>query len=278
MSLRKLVVVGNGMAGARVVEEILKRAPGRFDIVMFGAEPYGNYNRILLSNVLNGSQSATDIFMNPLSWYRDNGIQLHAGVKVTHIDRERRIVTGTPLRKDALAYSADAVAQAGVPLVEAPYDDVIIATGSRPFVPPMEGFEGPGTFLFRTIDDCARIADCAREHRRAAVIGGGLLGLEAARGLLTHGVEVTVLEAAPQLMVAQLDPEAGDMLRKTIEAMGIRVLCNTITTKIVRADGGITHLEFKDGSTLNTDMVVVSAGIRPHRQQGDRLRRPDAHQ
>ncbi len=127
----------------------------------------------------------------------------------------------------------------------------------------MEGFDGPGTFLFRTIDDCARIADCARDNRRAAVIGGGLLGLEAARGLLTHGVEVTVLEAAPQLMVAQLDPEAGDMLRKTIEAMGIRVLCNTITTKIAREDGHITHLEFKDGSTLDTDMVVVSAGIRP---------------
>jgi nitrite reductase (NADH) large subunit len=260
---RKLVVVGNGMAGARVVEEILKRAPNHFDIVMFGAEPYGNYNRILLSNVLNGSQSATDIFMNPLAWYRDNGIRLHAGVRVTRIDRERRVVVGTPLRKDALAYSADAAADTGVPLVEEPYDDVIIATGSRPFVPPMEGFDGPGTFLFRTIDDCARIAECARENRRAAVIGGGLLGLEAARGLLTHGVEVTVLEAAPQLMVAQLDPEAGDMLRKTIEGMGIRVLCNTITTRIVRANDRITRLEFKDGSRMDTDMVVVSAGIRP---------------
>jgi nitrite reductase (NADH) large subunit len=260
---RKLVVVGNGMAGARVVEEILKRAPDRFDIVMFGAEPYGNYNRILLSNVLNGSQTATDIFMNPLAWYRDNGIRLHAGVKATCIDRARRVVSGTPLERDALAYSADATAQPGAAAVEEPYDDVIIATGSRPFVPPMEGFGGPGTFLFRTIDDCARIADCAREHQRAAVIGGGLLGLEAARGLLTYGVEVTVIEAAPQLMVAQLDPEAGDMLRKTIEAMGIRVLCNTITTRIVSTDGRIAGLEFKDGSTLTTDMVVVSAGIRP---------------
>jgi nitrite reductase (NADH) large subunit len=147
--------------------------------------------------------------------------------------------------------------------LEEPYDDVIIATGSRPFVPPMEGFGGPGTFLFRTIDDCSRIADCARENRRAAVIGGGLLGLEAARGLLTHGVDVTVVEAAPQLMMAQLDPEAGDMLRKTIEAMGIRVLCNTITAKIASSGGCVTHLEFKDGSTLDTDMVVVSTGIRP---------------
>ncbi len=260
---QKLVVVGNGMAGARVVEEILRRAPERFDIVMFGAEPYGNYNRILLSNVLNGSQNATDIFMNSLAWYRDNGIRLHAGVKAILIDRERGVVVGVPLQKDAMAYSVDAAAEWGVPEIEEPYDNVIIATGSRPFVPPMEGFGGPGTFVFRTIDDCARIADYARASRRAAVIGGGLLGLEAARGLMTHGVEVTVLEAAPQLMGAQLDSEAGDILRKTIESMGIKVLCNTITTRIVRPNGRITDLEFRDGATLDTDMVVVSAGIRP---------------
>ena len=263
--MKKLVVVGNGMAGARVVEEILKRAPERFDIVMFGAEPYGNYNRILLSNVLNGTQSAPDIFMNPLSWYRDNGITLHAGVKATLIDRERRVVVGTPLTKAALAYAADAAGEAGAAPVEAPYDHVIIATGSRPFVPPMDGFCGPGAFLFRTIDDCSRIADYARASRRAAVIGGGLLGLEAARGLLTHDVEVTVLEAAPQLMMAQLDQESGDMLRATIGGMGIKVLSNAVTTRIVRdsINGQISRLELEDGSSLETDMVVVSAGIRP---------------
>src|SRR5437867_5948624 len=276
----KLVVVGNGMAGARVVEEILKRAPGKFDITMFGAEPYGNYNRILLSNVLNGSQSATEIFMNPLAWYRDNGITLHAGVKATLIDRQRKVVVGSALKKNALAYAVDAPAEAMT--VEEPYDYVIIATGSRPFVPPMEGFGGPGTVLFRTIDDCSRIADCAKDSRRAAVIGGGLLGLEAARGLLTHGVEVTVLEAAPQLMVAQLDPEAGDMLRAKIEAMGVRVLLEKITKTISDfrfqisdldsgAGGAVKSeiynlkseiapslaLQFKDGSELQTDMVVV---------------------
>src|SRR5437773_4630852 len=117
------------MAGARVVEEILKRAPDRFDIVMFGAEPYGNYNRILLSNVLNGTQAAPDIFMNPLSWYRDNGITLHAGVKAVRIDRERRIVVGTPLKKAALAYAADAAGEESAALVEVAYDHVIIATG-----------------------------------------------------------------------------------------------------------------------------------------------------
>ena len=260
---QKLVVIGNGMAGARVVEEILKRAPDQFDIVMFGAEPYGNYNRILLSNVLNGSQAATEIFMNPLAWYRDNGVTLHAGVRATRIDRERKVVIGAPLKKDALAYAIDAAAVPDAATIEEPYDHVIIATGSRPFVPPMEGFGGAGTFLFRTIDDCDQIAGYAKDCKRAAVIGGGLLGLEAARGLLTHGVEVTVLEAAPQLMIAQLDPESGEMLRATIEGMGIKVLCNTITTKIVRPNGHITHLDFKDGSRLETDMVVVSAGIRP---------------
>src|ERR1039457_7031798 len=138
----KLVVVGNGMAGARVVEEILKRAPGRFDITMIGAEPYGNYNRILLSNVLNGSQPAAEIFMNPLAWYSKNGIRLHAGVKATHIDRHRKMVVGAPLKKEASAYAVNA-AVAEAPPIEEAYDHVIIATGSRPFVPPMEGFGVP---------------------------------------------------------------------------------------------------------------------------------------
>jgi nitrite reductase (NADH) large subunit len=260
---KKLVVVGNGMAGARVVEEILKRAPDRFEITMFGAEPYGNYNRILLSNVLNGSQSATEIFMNPLSWYREHGITLHAGVRALKIDRERKTVVGAPLKKEALAYAVDAAAMPNTATVEESYDHVIIATGSRPFVPPMEGFGGTGTFLFRTIDDCDQIAAYAKNCKTAAVIGGGLLGLEAARGLMTHGVKVTILEAAPQLMIAQLDPESGQMLRGTIEAMGIAVMCEKITTRIVRENDRITRLDFKDGSSLATDMVVVSAGIRP---------------
>jgi nitrite reductase (NADH) large subunit len=260
---KRLVVAGNGMAGARVVEEILQRAPDAFDIAFFGAEPYGNYNRILLSNVLNGSQKPEEIFLNPLEWYRTRGIRLHAGVRAVRIDRERRVVVGRPMQRDALAYAAgDAGLHAGPEIAE-PYDHVIIATGSRPFVPPMEGFGGPGTFLFRTIDDCERIAHYARRCRRAAVIGGGLLGLEAARGLLTHGVQVAVLEAAPQLMIAQLDPESGLMLKASMEAMGVQVLCEKITTRIVSEGGRPVRLELKDGSTLETDMVVVSAGIRP---------------
>jgi nitrite reductase (NADH) large subunit len=258
---KRLVVVGNGMAGARVVEEILKRAPQMFDIVMFGAEPYGNYNRILLSNILNKTQQPTEIFLNSLAWYQQNDIVLHAGVKVLRIDLERRVVIGAALNKDAVPYAATCTPD--VAHIEEPYDYVIIATGSRPFVPPMEGFGKPGTFLFRTLDDCARIADGAQNCRTAAVIGGGLLGLEAARGLLAHGVEVTVVEAAPQLMIAQLDAPAGEVLKSTIEKMGIRVLCQKITASVDSSDGKINGLTFSDGSKLQTDMVVVSAGIRP---------------
>jgi nitrite reductase (NADH) large subunit len=257
----RLVVIGNGMAGARVVEEILQRDASRFAITMFGAEPYGNYNRILLSNVLNGSQRMEEIFLNPLAWYEEHHVKLHAGVKATLIDRERRLVSGKPLRRSAAAYGLDGCDQTALP-IEEPYDKVIIATGSRPFVPPLEGMGKPGTFLFRTIDDCEQIGAYAKRCQKAAVIGGGLLGLEAARGLLTHGVEVTVLEALPQLMSAQLDPEAGAMLKATMEQMGIRVLLETISTHIL-GEEHVTGLQFKDGTTLETDMVVVSAGIRP---------------
>ena len=258
---KRLVVIGNGMAGGRVVEEILARDPDRFAITMFGAEPYGNYNRILLSNVLNGSQPMEDTFLNPLAWYAEHNVQLHAGVKATLIDRERRVVIGQPMRTDAPAYGLDGCAPAAA-CIEEPYDTVIIATGSRPFVPPMDGMGKRGTFLFRTLDDCEQIAAYAKRCRRAAVIGGGLLGLEAARGLLTHGVEVTVLEAMPQPMSAQLDPESGDLLKTTLRHMGISVLLEKITTHIL-GEEHVTGLQFKDGSTLETDMVVVSTGIRP---------------
>jgi nitrite reductase (NADH) large subunit len=258
---QRLVVIGNGMAGARVVEEILRRDPGRFAITMFGAEPYGNYNRILLSNVLNGTQAADEIFLNRLDWYAERGITLHAGVKAERIDREGRVVIGRPLRRDAVAYRADGC-DARATVIEAPYDRVIIATGSRPFVPPMEGVDTPGVLLFRTLDDCDRIAAYAQRCRTAVVIGGGLLGLEAARGLLTHGVAVTVIEAAPHLMPAQLDADAAAVLQHTIESMGITVRVGTITTHVLGTDR-VTGLAFKDGGTLATDMVVISDGIRP---------------
>jgi len=159
---QKIVVIGNGMAGARVVEEILKRAPGRFDIVMFGAEPYGNYNRILLSNVLNQTQKDDEIIMNPLSWYKENNITLHAGVKVVHIDCKKKNVLGKTMPKDIPAYERIKYQLEDAPITKESYDYLIIATGSRPFVPPIEGFGRAGTFLFRTINDCYRIAEYAK--------------------------------------------------------------------------------------------------------------------
>ncbi len=257
----RLVIICNGMAGARVVEEILQRDAQRFTITMFGAEPYGNYNRILLSNVLNGSQRMEDIFLNPLSWYSERRITLHAGVKAMLIDRTRRVVIGKPLRPAALPYELDGC-DPSVASIEEPYDKVIIATGSRPFIPPINGVEKPGVFQFRTIDDCEQIAAYARQCARAVVIGGGLLGLEAARGLLTHGVKVTVLEALPQLMSAQLDLESAALLKTAMEQMGVQVLLEKIATHVL-GDERVTGLQFKDGSTLATDMVVISAGIRP---------------
>src|SRR5688500_3670695 len=159
---RKLVVIGTGMAGARVVEEILERDRMMFDITMIGAEPYGNYNRILLSNILNGSQEPDSIFINPLEWYEANGVKLRAGVRALTIDRACRRV---------LLVNANVV----------PFDKLIIATGSSAFSPPIPGTDLNGVSAFRTLDDCTRIAECAKRAKVAAVIGGGLLGLEAAR-------------------------------------------------------------------------------------------------
>jgi len=261
MYVKRLVVIGNGMAGARVVEEILQREPTGIHITMFGAEPYGNYNRILLSNVLNRSQPVEQIFLNPLPWYAERGIALHAGVKALRIDRERKVVIGRGMKESALPYDVDG-SDPHAPEVEVPYDQVIIATGSRPFVPPISGLGKPGTFLFRTIDDCERIAAYAQHCRSAVVIGGGLLGLEAARGLLTHDLAVTVVEAVPQVMMAQLDADSGAVLKGLVERMGMRVLLERITTHIL-GDQQVCGLRFKDGSTLDSDMAVISAGIRP---------------
>lgn len=243
----RLVVIGNGMAGARLVEDILAIDRQRFDIVMFGDEPYGNYNRILLSNVLNGSQDAKEIFLNPLTWYDENGVTLHAGKRVTKIDRDRKIV------------AADGI--------EEPYDILVFATGSRAFVPPIPGTSLHGVFVFRTIDDCRNIAEYAKNCQNAVVIGGGLLGLEAAKGLMTHNVSVTVVEMAPWLMSVQLDESGGKVLGETIAKMGITAKTGAVTKELV----GHTHVsavKFADGSEVPADIVVISAGIRPNAELG----------
>ena len=249
MEKRKLVVIGNGMAGARTVEEILARGGGdMFDITMFGDEPTGNYNRILLSNVLNGSYREEEIFLNPLDWYKENTINLLAGMRASGL-----------LRRVRLVYGENGHAE--------PYDKLIIATGSRAFLPPMEGTTMPdgsfkaGVFVFRTLDDCRDIAAYAEGKKSAAVIGGGLLGLEAARGLQNFGLEVSVVHLGGHLMPAQLDPSAGEILRNSMEKLGVNVLLKKNTKAILGPDR-VLGLRFADDSTLECDMVVISAGIK----------------
>lgn len=250
-TLRKLVVIGNGMAGARTVEEILARdGAQQFAITMFGDEPYGNYNRIMLSHVLAGEEEDDAIFLNSLSWYDENGITLNAGVRVTRIDRFAKVV-----------FADDGTVT--------PYDELIIATGSRSFLPPMENLytaEGgllPGVFAFRTLDDTrAMVAHAARaDSARAIVIGGGLLGLEAARGLQRFGLEVGVVHAAPHLMSAQVGPQAGQIIRRKIEALGLRVHTSARTTGLIGTDR-VEGLRLADDTRLDCDLVVVAAGIR----------------
>jgi nitrite reductase (NADH) large subunit len=254
---QNLVVIGNGMAGARAVEEILARGGGdQFSITMFGDEPYGNYNRILLSNVLNGSQEESEIFLNPIEWYRENGITLHVGVYAESILRRSKMVLG-----------ADGNIE--------PYDKLIIATGSRSYVPPMEGVtlpngqDKPGVFVFRTLDDCREIAEYAQGRGRAAVIGGGLLGLEAARGLQNFGVDVTVIQRGKHLMNQQLDQQAAAILKSTMEKMNVGVLLGK-NTKTVLGEDRVTGLKFDDGSILPCDMVVIATGIKPNSEIGAR--------
>lgn len=245
---QKLVILGNGMAGARVAEEILKRDPERrlFEITIIGGEPHGNYNRILLSNVLNGTQSEEEITINALEWYKDNEITLLAGVPAIGIRRDRRTVMMLDAR-------------------QIPYDKLIIATGSRPFVPPIPGTDLYGVFVFRTLEDCTSIAKWAKEAKVAAVIGGGLLGLEAAKGVMTHGPQVHVIEMAPHLMAVQVDGQGGAILGKTIANLGVTAHCNKATVELLSDEGSkVRGIKFKDGSELACDMVVISAGIRPN--------------
>jgi nitrite reductase (NADH) large subunit len=248
---QRLVVIGNGMAGARAVEDILARdGADQYRIAMFGEEPYGNYNRILLSNVMNGSEHPESIFLNALPWYRENDIRLHAGERAVHIDRIGKRVYGSNGTVES-------------------YDKLLIATGSSPYFPPIEGlFHADGTrkagiFGFRTLDDCNAIVALATRSRRTAVIGGGLLGLEAAHGLLAHGCEVHVIHRSNRLMNQQLDEPASAILRGILLDMGVKVHLEKATKAIV-GDDRVTGLAFSDGSTLDCDLVVVSTGIQPN--------------
>ncbi|PRD37508.1 UNVERIFIED_CONTAM: nasD [Trichonephila clavipes] len=240
----RLVVVGNGMAGMRTVEELLKHGRDRYDITVFGAEPHGNYNRILLSPLLAGEKSLDDIMLNTREWYVANGITLHAGDAVVAVDRRRGVVR----------------AASGL---EVGYDRLLLATGSRPFVIPVPGADLPGVIAFRDIQDVERMLAAARDHRRAVVIGGGLLGLEAANGLRRQGMDVTVVHVSGSLMDRQLDKPAAELLKQALERHGLRIRLEAHTAEIF-GDERVAGLRFKDGSCLEADLVVMAAGVRPN--------------
>jgi len=240
----KLVVIGNGMAGMRTVEELLDVAPEDYDITVFGAEPHGNYNRILLSPVLSGEKSFKDIMINDDSWYSDNSINLRKGHDVTKIDRQRRVVidsTGT----------------------ETPYDRLLLATGSDPIVLPFPGHDLPGVVTFRDIHDVERMHEATEKGGHAVVIGGGLLGLEAANGLMKKGMAVTVVHLMDTLMERQLDDVAAEMLRQSLEAKGLEFKMPAETAAILGTDH-VEGVRFKDGEQIPADLVVMAVGIRPN--------------
>ncbi|WP_255427943.1 nitrite reductase large subunit NirB [Xanthomonas sp. SS] len=234
------------MAGIRTVEELLKLMPGMYDITVFGAEPHPNYNRILLSPVLAGEQRFDEIVLNPLAWYAEHGIRLHVGKEVTRIDRIKRKVI-----------AADGT--------EAPYDRLLLATGSLPIVLPVPGKELKGVIGYRDMHDTQTMIDTATRKRHAVVIGGGLLGLEAANGLKQRGMKVTVVHLADWLLERQLDPVAGQLLQQSLSERGLEFRLGTSTTELLgNADGEVVAVKFSDGSEVPADLVVMAAGIRPN--------------
>jgi nitrite reductase (NADH) large subunit len=246
MSKKKLVMVGNGMAGVRTLEELLKIAPDEYEITVFGAEPHPNYNRILLSPVLAGEMTIQDIILNDHQWYADNGIRLHLGKTVSRIDRVKRRV----------------IADDGT---EESYDRLLLATGSTPFMLPIPGNDLPGVISYRDIADTDAMIDAAKRYRHAVVIGGGLLGLEAANGLKLRGMDVTVVHLAEWLLERQLDETAGRMLQKSLEERGLKFLLGKQTEALVAGESGrVAAIRLKDGLQIPADLVVMAVGIRPN--------------
>jgi nitrite reductase (NADH) large subunit len=252
----RLFVIGNGMAGARLVQEIALRGGGlRLEMHVFGDEPYGNYDRTLLSGVLSGSHDPRDIFLNSLAWYEDNGVTLHAGARVVSVDRAAREV----------------ITSAGARFA---YDQLVFATGSSPLIPAIIGATttsggklGAGVFVFRSLDDCDAIVKYAARSRVACIIGGGLLGLEAARGLAERGLEVHVVHLADHLMDVELDPCAGALLAQALRATGVKIHLGAEAKEIARElgeDGGPTAVRLVDGQSIACDLVVLAAGVRPN--------------
>lgn len=246
MKKLKLVVVGNGMAGVKTLEELQKIAPDLYDITVFGAENFVNYNRILLSPVLAGEQTIQDIILNDEAWYAQHNITLHLGKKVSKIDRVKRMV----------------IAEDGT---EAHYDRLLLATGSTPFMLPVPGRDLKGVLAYRDIDDTNAMIAAATIHTHAVVIGGGLLGLEAANGLKQRGMHVTVVHLPAWLMERQLDPVAAKLLQNSLEERGLAFLLGKNTAAILGDDAGhVRGIRFTDGMEIPAQLIVMAVGIRPN--------------
>ncbi|KQN72333.1 nitrite reductase large subunit NirB [Devosia sp. Leaf64] len=239
----KLVVIGAGMASGRALEHIFEETPGRFEVTLFGSEPRGNYNRLMLSPVLGGEKEYEQIITHDTAWYERHGVSTRFGETITGIDRQRKVV----------------ISKAG----ETPYDRLIIATGSAPFIIPLPGKDLPGVMVFRDLDDVNAMVEAAqRPNPKAVVIGGGLLGLEAAAALRLRGMEVVVLHIMGHVMDRQLDPAAGYLLQRDLEKRGIKVHC-TAQTKAILGENCVEAVALDDGTTYGADIVVMAAGIRP---------------
>lgn len=240
----KLVLIGNGMAGMRTIEELLDLDKDMYEITVFGAEPYGNYNRILLSPVLAGEKTIEEIMLNDEQWYIDNNVNLHKGKTIVNIDRKKQVVIADDGTEEA-------------------YDRLLLATGSNPFMIPVPGHDLPGVISFRDIHDVDQMLDASKKHKHAVVIGGGLLGLEAANGLMLQGMNVTVVHLGDVLMERQMDTVAGEMLKKSLEERGLNFLMGASTEAILGEDH-VKGVRFKNGMEIFADLVVMAVGIRPN--------------
>ena len=240
----KLVIIGNGMAPGRMLEHLFEHAPGRYEVTIFNAEPRVNYDRIMLSPVLSGEKTYEQIVIHGDGWYIDHGITLYKGHRIVAIDRLARTVT-----------SDQGVTEN--------YDRLVIATGSLPFIIPVPGRDLPGVITYRDLDDVNAMLLAAQSREKAVVIGGGLLGLEAAAGLAERGMDVTVLHVMPTLMERQLDPAAGYLLQKAVEQRGIKVICKA-NTKAILGEGRVKGVELEDGRVVDASLVVMAVGIRPN--------------
>lgn len=243
MPQEKLVIIGAGMAAGRLLENLVAIAPDRFDVTLFNAEPRGTYNRIMLSPVLSGEKTYQEIVTHDDDWYAEHRVNCRFGEKVLEVDRERKVVIG----------------EKG----DVPYDRLVIATGSNPFLIPLPGHDLPGVIAYRDLDDTEAMIEACQPASKAVVIGGGLLGLEAAAGLRLRGMDVTVIHLAPTLMERQLDPSAGYLLEKELACRGIKILTGS-NTKEIYGDGKVDGVRLEDGTDIPASLVVMAVGIRPN--------------